>query len=217
VSHHALPRSGRIAKRAIDLMFGLCALGPAMVLIAVNTLYHRLRYGQPGLLLQPRRGYQGRVYRLYKLRTMDTRLGQGSLCTERADPRVTPLGHFWRRWALDELPQAINVLRGDMSLVGPRPLQIEVDEQMTAAEPRWTSRYRVRPGLVSLHKARINNRDMPDVSWLVRCLAALTHDEEYINRWSWRLEREAIFGSLRMILRGHDLGSMPPVSQYRSN
>ena len=149
------------AKRAIDLVgasVGLMLLTPVMFGIA---LLIRLDSPGPVLFRQLRRGYRGRLFWVLKFRTMTTDAEQklsslensnesvgGVLFKLRNDPRVTRLGSFLRRSSLDELPQLINVLRGEMSLVGPRPLQVRDSERLLASNPvAYHRRLCVMPGL----------------------------------------------------------------------
>jgi lipopolysaccharide/colanic/teichoic acid biosynthesis glycosyltransferase len=148
-------------KRAIDLtgaLVGLLLLWPLLLAIALL-----IRLDSPGLVLfrQVRRGHRGRPFRMLKFRTMvadaEARLGELESCNESAggvlfklrhDPRVTRLGRFLRRSSLDELPQLINVLKGEMSLVGPRPRQLRDSERLRDADPRaYADRLQVLPGL----------------------------------------------------------------------
>lgn len=122
VGPHAL--SGwypRVGKRCLDLtlaLLGLVVLVLPMVLIAAIS---RIVDGSPVLFRQSRVGRHGRLFELLKFRSMRPRPGSDSSVTVKGDARVTPWGSFLRRWKLDELPQLVNVLRGDMSFVGPRP------------------------------------------------------------------------------------------------
>jgi lipopolysaccharide/colanic/teichoic acid biosynthesis glycosyltransferase len=148
-------------KRAMDLagaLAGLVLLWPVLLVVAVLI---RLDSPGPALFRQVRRGRGGRPFRLLKFRTMvvdaERRLGELERCNESAggvlfklrdDPRVTRLGRFLRRSSLDELPQLINVLRGEMSLVGPRPLSLRDSDRLRDADPAGCSRrLEVLPGL----------------------------------------------------------------------
>jgi lipopolysaccharide/colanic/teichoic acid biosynthesis glycosyltransferase len=152
---------GYLIKRAIDLfgaLLGLLVLSPVMLAIALI-----IRLGSPGpaLFRQVRRGHRGRPFRILKFRTMvvdaEHRLADLESRNESAggvlfklghDPRITRLGRFLRRSSLDELPQLINVLRGEMSLVGPRPLQLRDSELLWSVDPAgYTRRLQVLPGL----------------------------------------------------------------------
>jgi lipopolysaccharide/colanic/teichoic acid biosynthesis glycosyltransferase len=152
---------GAWAKRAVDLVgavIGLAVLAPVLLAIALLIL---LDSPGPVLFHQMRRGHRGRPFRMFKFRTMvadaEWRLGGleasnesagGVLFKLRRDPRVTWLGRFLRQSSLDELPQLINVLKGEMSLVGPRPLQLRDSDLLRAADPRgYRMRLEVLPGL----------------------------------------------------------------------
>jgi lipopolysaccharide/colanic/teichoic acid biosynthesis glycosyltransferase len=152
---------GLWVKRAVDLvgaLAGLMLLWPVMLAIA---LLIRLDSPGPALFRQVRRGHRGRPFRMLKFRTMvegaERRLGDLELCNEstggvlfklRHDPRVTWLGRFLRRSSLDELPQLINVFKGEMSLVGPRPLQLRDSDRLWNADPQsYTRRLEALPGL----------------------------------------------------------------------
>jgi lipopolysaccharide/colanic/teichoic acid biosynthesis glycosyltransferase len=152
---------GLLVKRGIDLvgaLTGLLVLWPVMLALAVLI---RLDSPGPVLFRQVRRGHRGRPFPMLKFRTMvadaEARLGDLESCNESAggvlfklrhDPRVTRLGQFLRRSSLDELPQLINVLKGEMSLVGPRPLQLRDSERLRALDPHGHAhRLRVLPGL----------------------------------------------------------------------
>jgi len=136
------------AKRAMDFsgaLVGLLLLAPVMVVVAVL-----IRLDSPGPIFfrQLRRGHRGRLFWVLKFRTMvvdaEKKLGEleqknesagGVLFKMQNDPRVTPLGRFLRKSSLDELPQLINILRGEMSVVGPRPLQIRDSEMLQSLDP----------------------------------------------------------------------------------
>ncbi len=141
-------RPGCLVKRAVDLagaLVSLLLLWPVMLALA---LLIRLESPGPVLFRQVRLGHRDRPFRIFKFRTMvadsESRLGDLESCNEsaggvlfklREDPRVTRLGRFLRRTSLDELPQLINVLRGEMSLVGPRPLSLRDSERLHEVDP----------------------------------------------------------------------------------
>jgi len=150
-------RYERLVKPVIDRIAGvvlLLAVAPILLLLAAAVY---LRLGRPILIGQTRVGRHGRPFKLYKLRTMhpDRRLrdlpidfpDRRRTHKHPDDPRHTPLGRFLRRYSLDELPQMINVVRGDMSLVGPRP---ELAEIVARYQPWQHARHRVKPGLSGL-------------------------------------------------------------------
>jgi lipopolysaccharide/colanic/teichoic acid biosynthesis glycosyltransferase len=171
-----------MAKRLLDIAVsavGLIVLTPVLAVCALMV-----RRGSPGQILysQPRLGLHGRPFRLWKFRTMhagapDVRNADGSAFSGNHDPRVTPAGRFLRATSLDELPQLWNVLRGDMSLVGPRPDQVDQRRFYTASENRKLD---VKPGLTGL--AQISGRNQ--IPWEKR--KAL--DVEYVERQSMWLD-----------------------------
>ena len=122
---------------------GLLILMPVLIALAVLVLW---KDGTPIFFGQMRVGRRGRCFRIWKFRTMRAG-GKGSLITAAGDTRVTPIGSALRRLKLDELPQLFNVLKGDMSLVGPRP---EVPECVQLEAPIWQAVLQVRPGVTDL-------------------------------------------------------------------
>ena len=144
------------AKRALDVALSLAALvvlSPVFVVLAWRI---RRELGSPVIFRQRRPGRHGGIFTLYKFRTMtDERDSDGDLLPD--EQRLPPFGRFLRSTSLDELPELVNVLRGDMSLVGPRPLLIEYLDLYT---PEQARRHEVRPGLTGW--SQINGRnDMP--------------------------------------------------------
>lgn len=136
-------------KRLLDLtgaLAGLVLLSPVMLLIALAI---RITMGSLVLFRQVRPGLHGKPFVLYKFRTMtDARDGGGNLLPD--EQRLTPLGRFLRSFSLDELPELLNVLKGEMSLVGPRPLLMEYLERYT---PEQARRHEVKPGITGWAQA----------------------------------------------------------------
>jgi len=166
-------------KRAIDIagaLFGLTVFAIPMAVIAAAI---KLDSKGPVFFLQERVGRHGRVFRIFKFRTMVPGAVSmaGGITTWRGDPRVTRVGRLLRDKGLDELPQFINVLVGDMSLVGPRPT---VPDQVAKNPERHRRRLTVRPGVTSLPVVVARNR----LSWNRK----IELDEEYIDRWSLWLD-----------------------------
>lgn len=147
--------TGSAAKRMLDLVLTLAALPLALPLMALIALWIRLDSPGPALFRQQRVGLGGQLFRIHKFRTMHVLRGSGLEVTAAGDTRITRAGQWLRRTKLDELPQLIDVLKGDMSLVGPRP---EVPRYMamypTEARERILS---VRPGITD--RAAIEFRD----------------------------------------------------------
>lgn len=133
-------------KRAMDFLFVALAALPAIMLIAACGLAILLLMGRPVFFVQNRTGKGGRIFRMYKLRSMQC---QSSMVVATAinDPRVTPFGRFLRLSHLDELPQLWNIVKGDMTLIGPRPEQPKLVEVYSAELPGYDLRHSVVPGL----------------------------------------------------------------------
>jgi lipopolysaccharide/colanic/teichoic acid biosynthesis glycosyltransferase len=191
------PLHRRVAKRAFDVIVSGCALAVlALPLVALALLVRATSKG-PGLFLQERVGRRGRVFRIWKLRTMVA--GTGSLVTAAGDPRVTPLGRFLRRTKLDELPQLWNVLAGDMSLVGPRP---EVARYVVTYTAQQREVLAVRPGVTDPASIAFRNEEAV-------LAAALDREDTYINDVLPRklalsrgyVRTQSFFGDLVLIAR----------------
>lgn len=187
-------RSRDLQKRCFDLVVALAlivALAPGMALIALAI---RLTSPGPILFRQKRYGFQSRQFEILKFRTMfvaDTDQS-GVKQTRENDPRVTPLGRFLRRSSLDELPQLFNVVKGDMSLVGPRPhVPGMLAGGMLYEElvPYYFERHRMRPGITGL--AQVNGfRGSTEDPVLAK--ARIDHDLAYADHWSLDLDLRII-------------------------
>lgn len=146
-----------MTKRFFDYLLTLPGIVIISPIIVLTTLLVRIKIGVPVLFTQERPGLHGRTFRIYKYRTMtDERDANGNLLSD-AD-RLVPFGRFLRSTSLDELPELINVLKGDMSLVGPRPLLMEYLDRYTAEQAR---RHEMRPGITGW--AQVNGRNA--ISW----------------------------------------------------
>jgi len=157
VVHYRLGRYERLVKPLLDGMVGGLLLLLAVPLLAIIALTISLSMGRPVLIRQRRVGREGRVFRMFKFRTMDPDRRCEQQAFEEADrrrthkspddPRLTPLGRFLRQWSLDELPQLWHVALGHMSLVGPRP---ELETIVQLYEPWQHQRHLVKPGLTGI-------------------------------------------------------------------
>jgi lipopolysaccharide/colanic/teichoic acid biosynthesis glycosyltransferase len=180
------------AKRAIDLIgasAGLVVLGIPMACIAVLV---RLTLGSPVIYRQPRPGLHGRTFDIYKFRTMvDATDAKGEPLPNRL--RITPVGRFLRRTSLDELPELVNVLRGEMSLVGPRPLRTFYLDRYT---PEQARRHDVMPGITGW--AQINGRNT--LTWDER----LALDIWYVDHASVWLDLKILMQTFFALVRGAD-------------
>lgn len=143
-------------KRLIDLLGAIVALIALAPLMAVAALAIRLDSPGPAVYRQTRIGKDGQPFTLFKLRSMVVNSESlGGYSTGRSDARVTRIGRFIRKTSIDELPQLFNVLRGDMSLVGPRPL-VPAQKALHSME-QWNKRCSVRPGITGLAQARLRS------------------------------------------------------------
>ena len=190
-----MPLSGRpyeSVKRAVDVALASIGLVSAAPLLAGIAIAIRLESRGPVVLRQPRVGRDGRDFALLKFRTMVAdahTMGSGWLIAER-DPRITRVGAFLRKWSLDELPQLVNVLRGDMSIVGPRPtLRYQVDQYT----PFQRRRLEVRPGITGW--AQVLGRN--ELSWPER----IELDVWYVDHRSLSLDAKILARTLPVLLR----------------
>jgi sugar transferase EpsL len=177
------------AKRLFDLVcatIGLIIVSPLLIMIA---LLISLTMGLPILFQQTRPGLHGKPFVLYKLRTMqDRRDSEGNVLPD--EERLSPFGRFLRRTSLDELPELFNVLKGDMSLVGPRPLLVEYLDRYT---PEQARRHEMKPGITGW--AQVNGRNA--ISWEEK----FELDVWYVDNQSLCLDLKILWMTLLMVLR----------------
>ncbi|MCD6254302.1 MAG: sugar transferase [Thermotogae bacterium] len=182
-------------KRSIDIVFAIlliALLSPFMVVIA---LLIKLEDHGPVLFKQERLGKDGEVFVLYKFRTMIVnaeKVGLGIFLEER-DPRITRIGKWLRELSLDELPQLFNILRGDMSFVGPRPPLPFFPKRYDEYEEWVKKRFTVRPGITGW--AQVNGRNLID--WYDR----FKLDVWYVDHWSLWLDTKIVFLTILKILK----------------
>jgi lipopolysaccharide/colanic/teichoic acid biosynthesis glycosyltransferase len=163
------------------LALALIVLSAPLLLAAVVLV--KLTSRGPAFYAQVRLGYRGRAFRLYKIRTMfhDCERTSGPRWAAPNDPRITPVGRFLRRTHLDELPQLWNVLRGEMSLVGPRPERPEFVPTLERAVPHYRDRLLVRPGVTGL--AQVQLPADTDLASVRRKLAYDIYYIRHVNLW----------------------------------
>jgi sugar transferase EpsL len=168
-------------KRFIDIIIavlGLAVLSPLLAAIAIAV---RINMGSPVLFRQPRPGINGRIFLICKFRTMKDEYKNGHLKPDKE--RLTPLGFFLRKFSLDELPELLNVLKGEMSIVGPRPLKVEY---LSRYSPEQARRHEVRPGITGW--AQINGRNL--LNW-----------EDKFRLDVWYLEHRSLWLDMRIIIK----------------
>jgi lipopolysaccharide/colanic/teichoic acid biosynthesis glycosyltransferase len=182
-----------LAKRWLDIVIALAALvllSPVILLIALLLF---ILEGSPILFCQPRPGYQAKIVRVCKFRTMrPLHDASGGLLPDEA--RISPIGKLLRRTSLDELPELVNVLRGEMSIVGPRPLLVQYLERYT---PEQARRHEVLPGITGW--AQVNGRNA--ISWEEK----FRLDVWYVDHWSFWLDIRIILMTLWKLLTGEGI------------
>lgn len=173
----------------MDIVISMLLLLLLFPVISLTALIVKLKLGSPVLFKQLRPGLHGKGFLLYKFRTMkDLRDPRGELLAD--ELRLTPVGSFLRKFSLDELPQLVNVLRGDMSLVGPRPLLMEY---LSLYTEKQRMRHNVRPGITGW--AQINGRNA--ITWEEK----FDHDVWYVNNQSFLLDWRILFLTLWKVLK----------------
>ena len=179
-----LPVATSPAKRSLDFVLASLALLVFLPLLLVIAIAVRLESRGPALFRQRRTGLNGRVFTIYKFRTMTVAEDDGDIRhATKNDARITQLGLVLRKCSLDELPQLLNILRGDMSVVGPRPHAISHDEHYGACIATYGQRFRARPGLTGNAQVQGFRGEVHELQCMVDRVGA---DNEYIEHWSLR-------------------------------
>ncbi len=192
-------RLQRRIKRLIDVVMSLAALVVFAPVMGVLALLVKLESRGPALFVQQRVGKDGMTFNLLKFRTMrvDAESCTGPVFARSHDPRCTRTGRFLRRHSLDELPQFVNVLRGEMSLVGPRPERPFFVEQFSQTVPHYMERHREMAGITGW--AQVNGlRGDTSIDERVAC------DLYYVEHWSLALDFEIMAHTALAMVRGHD-------------
>ncbi len=186
-------------KRAFDIVasaLGLILLSPLFALIALQV---KLSSRGPVFYSQERIGLYGLPFRIYKFRTMIDHAEEAGLpqLTHDNDPRITKIGHWLRKYRLDELPQLWNILCGDMSIVGPRPERPFFIEQIMKEAPYYCLLYKVRPGLTSWGPIRVGYTDTME-----KMIERLNCDIVYVENMSLLLDLKILFFTTGVIIKG---------------
>jgi len=186
-----------LAKRGFDIISSAAVLIMFLPLLLAVAVWIKLDSRGSVFFMQQRAGLGGRPFRIFKFRTMVNRaadeIDQHSeqVVSEGVDPRITRAGRFIRATSLDELPQLINILQGDMSVVGPRPVLME---QLEVVPPGYMKRFSVRPGLTGL--AQVRGRR--SLGWLKQ----LAFDAEYVEKRSFFYDLGIILSTIKVVLLG---------------
>lgn len=185
----SIVRWGLMMKRLFDIVVSSMLLAVALPVLIILAILIRVNLGSPIIFKQKRPGMYGRPFYLYKFRSMtDERDKEGNLLPN--NMRMTRFGNLIRKLSLDELPQLINVLKGDISLVGPRPLLMEYLDLYTAEQAR---RHEVRPGITGW--AQVNGRN--SISWEEK----FKLDVWYVKNRSFRLDMKILFLTVLKVVR----------------
>jgi sugar transferase (PEP-CTERM system associated) len=194
---HLAGATNRVLKRALDVTASLALLVLTLPVLAGAALAIRLGDRGPVLFRQQRVGRHGRLFDIYKFRTMrvDAEAHSGPCWAAERDARVTPIGRFMRATRIDELPQIVNVLRGEMSFVGPRPERPYFVERLAAEIPYYAERHRVRPGITGW--AQVNH---PYGASVEDARGKLSYDLYYIKNFSILLDLRIIARTVGTVL-----------------
>ncbi|MBQ3790810.1 MAG: sugar transferase [Lachnospiraceae bacterium] len=185
----------RVIKRCLDVILALLVLvllSPVYLILAILV---RRKLGSPVIFTQERPGYREQIFKLYKFRTMtDERDEKGELKPD--EVRLTPFGRMLRSTSLDELPEFLNILKGDMSFIGPRPLLVKYLPLYNEHQHR---RHEVRPGLTGY--AQVNGRNT--ISWEQK----FDYDVWYVDHLSFLLDLKIVWKTVAVVLRHNDINS----------
>lgn len=189
----------RFIKRTFDLTFsGICLIFYPLIYIPVAIII-KLTSPGPVYFKQERTGYMGKTFKCYKFRTMHVNKNADTCQATENDPRKTKFGDFLRRTSIDELPQFINVFKGDMSIVGPRPHMLKHTSDYTRLVDHYMVRHAVKPGITGW--AQVNGyRGITDQLWKME--RRVEHDVWYIENWSFLLDMKIIVRTVMNAIAG---------------
>jgi len=186
-------------KRALDIAGAAFALLLFLPLLLTIAMLVRLESGGPVIFKQRRTGHQGRIFTIYKFRTMIVAEDCGDVRqATRDDTRVTAVGSVLRKLSLDELPQFLNILKGDMSFVGPRPHALAHDCHYGDLIPTYADRFRAKPGLTGLAQVNGLRGEIQDLRGM---RDRITADNLYIDSWSLGLDVAILAKTALIIFR----------------
>ncbi len=190
---YGFPKNVPIEKRIFDILFSILAMVILSPLLLIISILLWVSEGWPVIFSQDRPGFHGKIFRIWKFRTMrELRDENGNLLPD--VERISPLGKFLRKFSLDELPEFFNVLIGEMSMVGPRPLLVAYLERYS---PRQARRHEVLPGITGW--AQINGRNA--ISWQKK----FELDVWYVDHWTFWLDLKILFLTVWKALRGEGI------------
>lgn len=197
----------RFIKRTLDFVLSLMAIIILSPIIIVTAILVRVKLGSPIIFNQPRPGKNEKIFNMYKFRTMTNETDEnGNLLPD--EQRLTKFGHMLRSLSLDELPELFNILKGDMSIIGPRPLLISYLPYYSDGERK---RHNVRPGLTGL--AQINGRNF--LMWDDR----LAFDVKYVNKITFLGDLDILIKTIGKVIKRADVAEkrIVPLDKYRED
>lgn len=185
----------KLGKRTMDLLLSTAALLFLLLLLSITALLVYCKLGSPVLFKQKRPGKDEKIFEIYKFRTMlDVKDTSGKLLPD--EKRLTSFGKFLRSTSIDELPELINIIKGDMSIVGPRPLLVEY---LPLYDEEQRKRHLVRPGLTGL--AQVNGRNK--LTWKEK----FAYDVEYVEKLSFWLDMKIILRTIENVWKREGITS----------
>lgn len=187
---------GGKAKRFFDVFIASALILFTLPFMVAVWLLIRLESKGPGLFKQARGGIHGKAFKIYKFRTMVQHGGRFKQAVK-GDARITRLGRILRKTSIDELPQLINVVKGDMSLVGPRPHVLAHDEEFLEFDSRYALRFQARPGVTGLAQVSGSRgpTDTPELK-----LKRIELDLDYVETWSHRKDAYVLIKTACLVL-----------------
>ena len=196
---------GGVSKRMFDILASSSALVLLAPLLVATAIAVKIDSPGDAIFRQERGGLGGRTFRIWKFRTMSVMENRGVVQARHHDARITRLGAFLRRSSWDELPQLVNVLMGDMSIIGPRPHALEHDIYFHKVDATYAERFVARPGVTGL--AQVNGcRGPTETEEKVK--ARTRYDVEYVRSWSWLREFEIIAATVALLFWKKDPGAL---------
>lgn len=186
----------RIIKRGIDLFISIVLLLPAMLICSISALFIILETKGNPLYIQERVGLNGKRFKIYKLRSMYSDAEKnGYQWAMKNDVRITKVGHFLRKSRIDELPQLLNILKGDMAIIGPRPERPEFIEEFLQEIPDFNDRITIKPGITGW--AQVNG------GYELTPKEKLAFDKYYIEHESLYLDTLILLKTIQVVFTGY--------------
>jgi len=182
-------------KHFLDFFFSLVLIILISPILLIVSLFIKMNDGGRIFFLQERVGKNRKIFEIIKFRTMVENATQlkGGYSVSENDPRITKVGRFLRKTSLDELPQLFNILKGDMSFIGPRPPLTFFPKDYHEYESWVLERFKMRPGITGL--AQVNGRN--DIDWYER----FKFDVEYVKNWTFRMDIRVFFQTIKTVFK----------------